>query len=69
MVTNYANKLMKIFNTLPEIDIKNKKSSRSGMMAPLTKKATKQSKGYSQNQPIISTLKMYQKIKRTRMES
>ena len=58
---------MKAINGLPEIN-KQKKSVSSGMMAPLNRSMKKAQANSSKNEPVMSVLKLYQSIRKTRME-
>ena len=67
MITNPTKKIMKAINGLPEIN-KQKKSVSSGMMAPLNRSMKKAQANSSKNEPVMSVLKLYQSIRKTRME-
>ena len=58
---------MKSIGGLPEINKPNKPVS-SCMMAPLNRSMKKAQENSSKNEPVMSVLKMYQSIRKTRME-
>ena len=68
MLTNPTKKIMKSIGGLPEIN-KPKKPVSSGMMAPLNRSMKKAQANSSKNEPVMSVLKMYQSIRKTRMEA
>lgn len=59
---------MKSISGLPEIKDKSNKRMGSGMMAPLNRSMKKAKSNASKQDPVISVVKMYQNIRRTRME-
>jgi hypothetical protein len=69
MLTNPTKKIMKAIGGLPEINKKPAKNVSSGMMAPLNRSMKKAQANSSRNEPVMSVLKMYQSIRKTRMEA
>ena len=66
-MTNPTKKIMKSISGLPEIN-KPKKSVSSGMMSPLNRSMKKAQVNSSRTEPVMRVLKMYQSIRKTRME-
>ena len=67
MITNPTRQIVKAFDALPEIKNKQQKSSGAGMMAPLLKRS-KPEKSKMESEPAYAVAKMYQRIKRDRMQ-
>jgi hypothetical protein len=67
VITNPTRQIVAAFDALPEIKNKPQKNSGVGMMAPLLKRS-KPEKNKMEGEPAYSVAKMYQRIKRDRMQ-
>ena len=67
MITNPTKQVVAAFDALPEIKERKKKSTGSGMMAPILKKSMP-SNNKMEKEPAFIVAKMYQRIKRDRMQ-